>query len=61
MQHQDVKEFPSNIQFLDLRYRSDLSATAAFEPLRRVMLEEIQMNRAARMERGILWSTWHLN
>lgn len=61
MQHQEVKEFSSNVQFLDLRHRSDLSATAAFEPLRRVMLEEIKMNRAARMERGILWSAWHLN
>lgn len=61
MQHQEVKKFSSNVQFLDLRHRSDLSATAAFEPLRRIMLEEIQMNRAVRMERGILWSAWHLN
>ncbi|KAJ5117867.1 uncharacterized protein N7443_001773 [Penicillium atrosanguineum] len=61
MQHQEVKEFSSDVQFLDLRHRSGLSSTAAFEPLRRIVLDEIQTNNAARMDRGTLWSAWHLN
>lgn len=46
---------------LDLRDRHDLSPCAAFEPLRRTLLDQIQISRDQRMQQGLLFSARHLN
>jgi hypothetical protein len=49
------------ISILDLRDRHDLSPRAAFEPLRRTLLDQIQISRDQRMQQGLLFSAQHLN
>jgi hypothetical protein len=49
------------ISILDLRDRHDLSPRAAFEPLRRTLLDQIQISRDQRMQQGLLFSARHLN
>lgn len=41
--------------------RDGLSPTAVFEPLRRLILDELQKTRAERMQQGFLFSASHLN
>jgi hypothetical protein len=49
------------ISILDLRDRHDLSPRAAFEPLRRTLLDQIQSSRDQGMQQGLLFSAQHLN
>lgn len=49
------------ISILDLRDRHDLSPRAAFEPLRRTLLDQIQISRDRRMQQGLLFSARHWN
>ena len=49
------------VSILDLRNRRDLSPRPAFEPLRRTLLDQIQITRDQRMKQGLPFSAWHLN
>ncbi|KAL2783605.1 hypothetical protein BJX66DRAFT_344781 [Aspergillus keveii] len=49
------------ISILDLRDRHDLSPPAAFEPLRRTLLDQIQISREQRMQQGLFFSAQRLN
>ncbi|KAF7589431.1 hypothetical protein BBP40_004301 [Aspergillus hancockii] len=51
----------STIVVLDLRGRHGLSRTAVYEPLRRLLLDELQDNRSKRQEQGLLFSASHLS
>ncbi|KAJ5142514.1 uncharacterized protein N7515_001301 [Penicillium bovifimosum] len=51
----------NNVTVLDLRDRCGLSPTAAFEPLRRLILNETQEIRAEQSHEGLLFSATHLN
>lgn len=49
------------LSILDLRDRHGLSPCAAFEPLRRTLLDQIQISRDQRVQQGLLFSARHLN
>lgn len=49
-----------DILFLDLRHRLMLSPKAAFEPLRRVVLDQVQISRTERIQQGLSFSSLHL-
>jgi hypothetical protein len=49
------------ISILDLQDRHDLSPRAAFEPLRRTLLDQIQISQDQWMQQGLLFSAQHLN
>ena len=51
----------SSVTILDLRDRYELSPTAAFEPLRRLILDEMQISQTKRIQQGIFFSACHLN
>jgi hypothetical protein len=57
----DTNTSDPTISILDLRDRHDLSPRAAFEPLRRTLLDQIQISRDQRMQQGLLFSAQHLN
>jgi hypothetical protein len=49
-----------HIIFLDLRHRLVLSPKAAFEPLRRVVLDQVQISRTEQIQQGLSFSSLHL-
>lgn len=49
------------ISILDLRDRHELSPVAAFDPLRRLLVDELHTSRAQRIQHGLLFSAFHLN
>lgn len=53
-------ESPNKVIWVDLRQRFMLSAKAYFEPLRKVLLDQVEAARAEKLEKGILFSGWHL-
>lgn len=54
-------EYLPPITILDLRDRHELSPTAAFDPLRRMLVGELHNSRAQRIQHGLLFSAFHLN
>ncbi|KAJ5100808.1 hypothetical protein N7456_006860 [Penicillium angulare] len=59
-QDQSPQSLAPEICFLDLRNRHELSPVAAFEPLRRVILEKLNMARTEQGQQGSLFSAVHL-
>lgn len=49
------------VSILDLRDRHQLSPAAAFEPLHRLLLDDLHISRTRRNEQGLLFSAVHLN
>ncbi|KAJ5642301.1 hypothetical protein N7490_006301 [Penicillium lividum] len=49
-----------DITFLDLRNRHELSSTAAFEPLRRAVLDHISVIQKNQIDQGFAYSAQHL-
>jgi hypothetical protein len=49
------------VTFVDLRDRYELSPTAAFEPLRGVILDKLQSIRTEQTQHGVLFSAVHLS
>lgn len=49
------------VTFVDLRDRYELSPMAAFEPLRSVILDKIQLVRTEQTQHGVLFSAVHLS
>jgi hypothetical protein len=58
---QSSSQYQSNITVLDIRDRCELSPRAAFEPLERLILDQIQVAQIGRIEAGTLFSAYHLN
>ncbi|KAJ6033832.1 hypothetical protein N7444_011603 [Penicillium canescens] len=50
-----------NAKVLDLRSRRDLSPPAAYEPLRRLILDELQETRMELIQQHMSFSAFHLN
>jgi len=50
-----------HVTILDLRHRFMLSPKACFEPLRQVLLDQIDMARTEKLEKGVLFSASHLS
>lgn len=50
-----------NIKVLDLRNRFELSPSAVYEPLRRLILEEVQETRMELTQQHLLFSAFHLS
>lgn len=58
---QSSSEYQSSITVLDIRDRDELSPKAAFEPLERLVLDQIQGSQRERVGEGTLFSACHLN